>query len=109
MNDLDANELLNKQIEDVENIDVDETIDKLNGMKKGRLARIWDKIMWLVQLVTNPNATHKDKIVAAAALAYVVMPIDAIPDFIPVVGFVDDVAVVMAAIKSLYRTVTNRT
>jgi uncharacterized membrane protein YkvA (DUF1232 family) len=29
------------------------------------------------------------------------MPIDAIPDFIPVVGFIDDVGVVLAAIKPL--------
>ena len=33
------------------------------------------------------------------ALAYFVMPADAIPDFMPVIGFTDDAAVLAAAIK----------
>jgi uncharacterized membrane protein YkvA (DUF1232 family) len=33
------------------------------------------------------------------ALAYFVLPIDAIPDILPVVGFADDAAVLTAAIK----------
>jgi uncharacterized membrane protein YkvA (DUF1232 family) len=33
------------------------------------------------------------------ALAYFVLPIDAIPDFLPVIGFTDDAAVLAAAIK----------
>ena len=33
------------------------------------------------------------------AIAYFVLPIDAIPDFIPVIGFTDDAAVLGAAIK----------
>lgn len=34
-----------------------------------------------------------------AALAYFVLPTDAIPDFLPLVGFTDDAAVLAAAIK----------
>jgi len=37
----------------------------------------------------------------AGALAYVVMPFDVIPDFIPGVGFIDDIFVVGIVIKSL--------
>ncbi|HEY7228777.1 MAG TPA: YkvA family protein [Pseudolabrys sp.] len=33
------------------------------------------------------------------ALAYFVMPVDAIPDFLPVLGFTDDAAFLAAAIK----------
>jgi len=33
------------------------------------------------------------------AIAYFVLPIDAIPDFIPVIGYTDDAAVLAAAIK----------
>ena len=36
-----------------------------------------------------------------AALIYVVSPVDAIPDFIPVVGYVDDAAVVALVIAAL--------
>lgn len=34
-----------------------------------------------------------------AAIAYFVLPFDAIPDFIPVLGFTDDAAVLMTALK----------
>ena len=34
-----------------------------------------------------------------AAIAYFVLPIDAIPDFIPVIGYGDDAAVLAAAVK----------
>lgn len=40
---------------------------------------------------------------AVAALAYVLSPVDLIPDFIPVIGYIDDAAVValcLSAIKS---------
>ena len=37
----------------------------------------------------------------AGALAYVVLPIDVIPDFIPGVGFVDDIFVLGFVLKSL--------
>ena len=37
----------------------------------------------------------------AGALAYVVMPIDVIPDFIPGIGFIDDIFIVGMVIKSL--------
>lgn len=35
------------------------------------------------------------------AIIYVVSPIDAVPDFIPVAGWLDDGAVVAAAVKAL--------
>ena len=35
------------------------------------------------------------------AIIYVVSPIDAVPDFIPVAGWLDDGAVVAAAVKDL--------
>ena len=34
-----------------------------------------------------------------AALAYFVLPMDAIPDMLPVIGFTDDAAVVATALK----------
>lgn len=37
----------------------------------------------------------------AGALAYVVLPIDIIPDFIPWVGFIDDIFVVGFVMKSI--------
>ena len=39
------------------------------------------------------------KATLVAAIAYFVLPIDAIPDVLPVLGFTDDAAVLTAAIK----------
>ena len=43
----------------------------------------------------------------AGALAYVVMPFDVIPDFIPGIGFIDDIFVVGMVVKSLSNEITH--
>jgi uncharacterized membrane protein YkvA (DUF1232 family) len=40
---------------------------------------------------------------AAGAAAYVVSPIDPIPDFIPVIGWLDDLIVATYAVRYLFR------
>lgn len=44
-------------------------------------------------------------IAVAAALIYLVSPIDIIPDYIPVVGYLDDMAVLAYAIKVTYKEI----
>ena len=43
----------------------------------------------------------KLKVTIVAALGYFIFPIDLIPDFIPVFGYLDDLGVIMATIKFL--------
>jgi uncharacterized membrane protein YkvA (DUF1232 family) len=45
------------------------------------------------------NTPTQVKATLAGAIAYFVMPIDAIPDVLPVIGFTDDAAVLAIAIK----------
>ena len=45
------------------------------------------------------------KLVGVAAVAYLVWPFDLIPDFIPVIGWLDDVGVLTAAALFLVRDV----
>jgi uncharacterized membrane protein YkvA (DUF1232 family) len=45
------------------------------------------------------NTPLQVKATLVAAIAYFVLPIDAIPDVLPVFGFTDDAAVLAAAIK----------
>ena len=45
------------------------------------------------------------KLVGVAAVAYLVWPFDLIPDFIPVIGYLDDAGVLMVAALFLVRDV----
>ena len=47
------------------------------------------------------------KAIVAAALAYFVLPFDAIPDFLPVVGLGDDASVLAAAFASVSSHITD--
>ncbi len=48
------------------------------------------------------------KATLVAAIAYFVLPMDAIPDFLPVLGFTDDAAVLAAAVKLVADHITLR-
>ena len=41
------------------------------------------------------------RLVLLAAIAYFVMPVDAVPDILPILGFTDDAAVIAAAIAQV--------
>jgi uncharacterized membrane protein YkvA (DUF1232 family) len=53
------------------------------------------------RLIRDPRVPRRAKISLGLALAYVISPIDIIPEVIPVVGWADDVIIVMFAIDSL--------
>lgn len=59
----------------------------------------------LIMLVRDYVGKEYDKVplgsivAAVSAIMYVTMPVDLIPDFIPVAGYVDDIAVVAACMK----------
>jgi uncharacterized membrane protein YkvA (DUF1232 family) len=52
-------------------------------------------------LITDRRVATVDKLLVAAAIAYIVMPIDVIPDFIPFFGEVDDVFILVLALQRL--------
>lgn len=53
------------------------------------------------RLLKDPRVPRRAKLVLGAAAAYVASPIDLIPEFIPVIGWADDVLVLMFAVDSL--------
>jgi uncharacterized membrane protein YkvA (DUF1232 family) len=55
-------------------------------------------------LVNDPRVPRRAKVVAAASAAYVASPIDLLPDVIPTVGGVDDLVVVLGAVRYLVAT-----
>jgi len=55
----------------------------------------------LVGLLTDSRVSVVDKLLVGAAIAYIVAPVDLIPDFIPFFGEVDDVFLLVAALQRL--------
>ena len=52
-------------------------------------------------LITDRRVSTVDKMLVVGAIAYIVMPVDFIPDFIPFFGEVDDVFVLVLALQRL--------
>ena len=59
--------------------------------------------MLLYRMIRDEEYTldTKTKLTIAGALAYVVLPIDIIPDFLPIVGWIDDAFVLGFTINSI--------
>jgi uncharacterized membrane protein YkvA (DUF1232 family) len=50
---------------------------------------------------TDSSTPTKTKAILLGALAYFIMPVDAVPDFIALLGFTDDAALLMAAVQTV--------
>lgn len=62
-------------------------------------------VVLLGRLLGDPEVPRKRKILAGAALAYVVSPIDVLPDSIPFIGRIDDIVLLAGAIHHLIKSV----
>jgi uncharacterized membrane protein YkvA (DUF1232 family) len=67
--------------------------------------RFRDKLAFGRDLMRDPRVPWRAKIIAAAVVTYVASPIDLIPDFIPVLGYVDDLLVAIIGGALLLRSV----
>ncbi|MDQ0060869.1 YkvA family protein [Paenibacillus harenae] len=65
------------------------------------------EVVTLYYCSTDPKTPLSAKVTAVGALAYWIMPIDFIPDFIPVAGFVDDATAVLIAYKAISGQITD--
>lgn len=57
-------------------------------------------------LARDPDTPKEAKAALLAALAYLVLPTDAVPDFLPGIGYADDLAALTAALGLATRLVT---
>lgn len=77
---------------------------------KGNLLRealrlLPDLIRLLRNLTTDPSLPRGVRIRLGLLMLYLALPIDLIPDFIPVLGYADDAIIVAAVLRSVVRTV----
>ena len=79
--------------------------------KAGNLNEQMDNFKLLLSMIKDVWAGKfemktSDIAIIVGAIVYVVSPIDAIPDFIPFLGWVDDIAIVGYAMKKLTEVIT---
>lgn len=61
-----------------------------------------------LRLVREPAVPALLKLIPFVALAYVVSPIDGMPDLVPVLGQLDDLGVVLVALQAFHRLCPDR-
>jgi uncharacterized membrane protein YkvA (DUF1232 family) len=67
----------------------------------GTIRQIPDYLRLLGGLLVDKRVSILDKLLVVAAIAYILAPIDLVPDFIPFFGEVDDVFLLVTALQRL--------
>jgi uncharacterized membrane protein YkvA (DUF1232 family) len=62
-----------------------------------------DCLILFKRLLGDDRVPRRKKIVLAALVPYLAMPIDLVPDFIPVAGYLDDAVLVALALRYVLR------
>ncbi len=62
-------------------------------------------VLWFA--IRSPNTPTIPKILAFLAVAYAFSPIDLIPDFIPILGYVDDVILIPIMVFLILKMIPN--
>lgn len=60
------------------------------------------RLKTIIALMRNPKVSSFPKFLVAGAIVYILMPVDAIPDIAPVVGWLDDIMFLMGALGMLF-------
>lgn len=81
--------------------------DKLLGYAKAAGRELVEIALQLYYALQSPATPVWAKAVIVGALGYFISPIDAIPDIIPVIGYTDDLGVLIAAIGTVATYITD--
>jgi uncharacterized membrane protein YkvA (DUF1232 family) len=79
--------------------------------EKGVLAEVWDELRAFFRLIrawvtgAYKEVPWRTLVLIIAAIAYFVSPLDAIPDWIPLAGFLDDLYVLRLVIRATRKDV----
>ena len=63
-------------------------------------------ILLLYQMIVSNTVSIADKAIIIAALGYFISPLDIIPDIIIGTGFIDDVSVMLIALRQVVKNIT---
>lgn len=73
------------------------------GLPREALRLLSDAPRLVRRLATDPDLPRGVRIRLGVLAAYLAMPIDLVPDFVPVLGYADDAIIVIAVLRSVVR------
>ena len=79
-----------------------EFAEKISRIAKRAGAKLVYSALILYYTLQSDKVSKKDKAIIIGALGYMISPIDAIPDAIPIAGLTDDLAVLLYVLKKVW-------
>ena len=80
--------------------------DKMKKAAKSAGKKVIEMALLLFYVLQSPDVPIAQKTIIIGALGYLILPVDLIPDFIPILGFTDDAAALAAALKTIKSSIT---
>lgn len=80
--------------------------DKIKSVAVKAGYELINKALLLYYAMQSPSMSAKNKAIIIAVLGYFILPIDVVPDFIPGLGFADDLAALVWALKTISNNIT---
>lgn len=80
--------------------------DKLKRMAKTAGMKVVYPALLLQYMMKSEEVSLKTKLLISAALGYFILPIDFIPDFAPLIGFADDLGVMLIILRQMATNMT---
>jgi uncharacterized membrane protein YkvA (DUF1232 family) len=81
-------------------------LGKLSKVAKKAGQKIVYAVMLLYYVIQSPEISKGDKATIIGALGYFILPLDLLPDFIPLVGFTDDLSAILLALHAVWKNIT---
>ncbi|TLD43126.1 MAG: protein of unknown function DUF1232 [Candidatus Jettenia ecosi] len=92
---------------------LDKAVKKTKRKKQGPVSQAWQYLSALIRMVRAyirgdyKEVPWESIVLSIAAIIYFVSPVDFMPDFIPVIGYLDDMAVIAFVVKSVKTDMDN--